>query len=288
MAVNPREPFPLALNGNVKEEPMLQFRRMVWGVALAAVLPVTLAAQQAPMHTYSVLCVKVNPGQNAAFTSLVSGDLHKLEQARVDSGALSGWLVLRTVMPAGRAAKCDYSLVAFYTGWPKPGMNDAELKAAMQQAGIAMTQDEWDQKLRELGYLVSDGLDETLDLVGEAHVGDYLVYNSMNVTDVGAWINWEKKMWDPLAQSLVKSGKLSGWAMNIQMFPRGAQDPDLESTVDIFPSWEAFVQARENYQAAWKAVHPDADMMTAMGQFGRVCTIEHSVLQKVVDQINGK
>ncbi|HTV82191.1 MAG TPA: hypothetical protein VME18_06040 [Acidobacteriaceae bacterium] len=269
---------------------MLQFRRMVWDVALAAVLPVTLAAQQAPTptHTYTVLCVKVKSGQDAAFASLVSGDLHKLEQARVDSGALSGWLVLRTVIPAGRAATCDYSLVAFYTGWPKPGMNDAELKAAMQQAGIAMTQDEWDKELGETGYLVSDGLDETLDLVGEAHVGDYLVFNSMSVTDVRAWISWEKRMWDPLAQSLVKSGKLSGWAMNIQMFPRGAEDPDLESTVDIFPNWEAFVQARESYEAAWKSVHQDADMMTAMGQFGKVCTIEHSVLQKVVDQINGK
>jgi hypothetical protein len=264
------------------------FRRMVLGAALAAVLPVTLAAQQAPMNTYTVLCVKVKPGQDAAFASLVSGDLHKLEQTRVDSGALSGWLVLRTVMPGGRAAICDYSLVAFYSGWPKPGMNDTELKAAMQQAGIAMTQDEWDTRLREMGYLVSDNISVTEDLVGKAHMGDYLVFNSMSVTDIGAWIDWEKRMWDPLAQSLVSSGKLSGWAMNMQMFPRGAQDPDLESTVDIFPSWDAFVQSRDSYQAAWKTVHPDADMNTSMDQFGKICTIEHSVLQKVVDLINGK
>ena len=267
---------------------MLPFRRMVWGAALAVALPVTLAAQQAPTQTYTVLCVKVNPGQEAAFADLVSGDLHKLEQARVDSGALSGYIVLRTVMPAGRAATCDYSLVAFYAGLPKPGMSDAELKAAMQQAGIAMTQDEWDQKLRSMGYLVSDSLSATLDLVGQAHKGDYLVFNSMSVTDVDQWISWEKKMWEPLAQNLVNSGKLSAWAMNIQMFPRGAKDPDLESTVDIFPSWDAFVQARDNYQAAWKTVHPDEDIGTTMDQFGKICTIEHAVLQKVVDQINGK
>jgi hypothetical protein len=263
-------------------------RRMMWGVALAALLPVTLAAQQAPKQTYMVACVKVKPGQDAAFSSFASGDLHKLEQARVDSGALSGYLLLRTVMPGGKAAVCDYSLVAFYAGWPRREMNDAELKAAMQQAGISMTRDEWDQKLSAMGYLVSSNISITEDQVGAAHIGDYLVFNSMSVTDMSAWVSWEKKMWNPLAQSLVQSGKLSGWAMNIQMFPRGAQDPDLESTVDIFPSWDALVQARDSYQGAWTAVHPDADMNTSMDQLGKVCTIEHSVLQKVVDQINGK
>lgn len=124
--------------------------------------------------------------------------------------------------------------------------------------------------------------------MGGARKGDYIVYNPMKVSDMGAWISWEEKMWGPLARSMVKSGQLSGWALNIQTFPRGAKDQGLESTSDIYPSWDAFVNSRANDMAAWKAVHPNEDMNSSMDQFTKLCTIQHQVLYKVVDEIMGK
>lgn len=267
---------------------MRRITRMVLGAGVAAALSVTLAAQQAPVNTYRVYCVNVKSGQDAAFDSFVNGDLHKLAQAWVDSGDLSGFIAMQTVLPAGKKSECDYVFLDFYSGTPKAPMTDAEFTAAAQRAGVSMTPEQWGEKLDQTAELVSSSLELTEDLVGGAEKGDYIVYNSMKVSDMGAWISWEKKMWDPLAQSMVKSGQLSGWALNIQTFPRGARDEGRESTSDIFPSWDAFAKSYENDEAAWKTVHPNDDMNTAMDQFSKLCTIQHQVLYKVVDEIMGK
>lgn len=269
---------------------MLTGRSFVWGAAITAALTVTLAAQQTTPTTYASTCVTVKPGQDAAFDQVVNGDLHKFEQTRVDSGALSGYIVLRTVMPAGKAAHCDYVFLSFYAGMPKAPMADAEITATLQKAGSSMNSEEFGQKLSQVGEEVSNSLEYNLDLVGGAQKGDYIVHNSMKVSEasIDDWIKWEKSMWGPLAQSMATSGQLRGWAMDLQIFPRGAKDGDLESTSDIYPSWEAFVQARDHYEAGWKAIHPNDDMTTAMDQFGKLCTIEHSVLYKVVDDIMAK
>ncbi len=261
--------------------------RWIWGAAVAAALTMTLAAQQAPTTTYASTCVTVKSDQDASFDQIVNGDLHKLEQSRVDSGALSGYIVLRTEMPAGKEAHCDYVFLAFYSGMPKAPMTDAELTAALQKAGVANTEAQFGARLSGVGEEVSNALDYNLDLVGGAQKGDYIVYNSMKVSDdnVDAWIKWEKTMWGPLADSMVKSGQLRGWAMDIQIFPTGVKDKGLESTSDIFPDWDAFVNARDHYEAAWKAVHPNDDISASLEQFGKICTIEHTVLYKVVDEI---
>jgi len=261
--------------------------RWMWGAAIAAALTITLAAQQAPTTTYASTCVKVKPGQDAAFDQVVNGDLHNFEQTRVSSGALSGYIVLRTEMPAGRMADCDYVFLAFYSGLPKAPMTDTEITATLQKAGVGMTQEQFGEKLSQVGEEVSNSLEYNLDLVGGAQKGDYIVYNSMKVADadVDAWIKWEKTMWAPLAQSMVNSGQLRGWALDAQIFPTGAKDRGLESTSDIFPSWVEFVEAEQHYDAGWKTVHPNDDISASLEQLGKICTIEHTVLYKVVDEI---
>lgn len=269
---------------------MFSAKGLLWSAATIAALTMTLAAQQAPPTTYAEFCVKVKHGQEVAFAQFVEGDMHKYQQERVDSGAMSGYIAMRTEMPAGKAAHCDYVFLEFFSGMPKAPPTDAEVGEALQKAGIGMTADEWGQKEMDVGVLVSNSLEMNLDLVGDAHKGDYIVYNSMKVPEgkIDDWIQWEKTMWGPLAESMVKSGQLSGWALDIQMFPGGAKDKGLESTSDIYPNWSAFVEAREHYESAWKAVHPNDDMMATMEQLGKLSTIEHAVLYKVVDQIRGK
>ena len=85
---------------------------MLLGRALAAALSVTLVAQQAPSGYHSISCVRVKPGQSADFHALLNGDYHKVEQGSVDSGRVSGFIALRTVIPAGTDAACDYVLVS--------------------------------------------------------------------------------------------------------------------------------------------------------------------------------
>ena len=261
-------------------------RHMVWGAALAATLSATLVAQQAPVGYHSISCVRVKPGKSAAFSALLSGDYSKVEQARVDSGAISTWIALRTVIPAGTDAACDYVLVSFYPGLPTAPLSDEGMTAVLQKAGVSSTLQEWRDRLRDVGELVWNNITQYQVLVGGSKKGDYLVFNSMKATDVGQCVADQKRLWQPFAEEGVKEGAQDGWAVNIQRFPNGAKDPSLVSSVDIYPSWDAmFNYFGPDFITRWKKVHPELSPDEAFAEISKSCTIEHTVTYKVEDQI---
>ncbi|MGD1107416.1 MAG: hypothetical protein ABR865_10245 [Terracidiphilus sp.] len=261
-------------------------RHMVWGAALAATLSVTLVAQQAPVGYHSISCVRVKPGKSADFHAILSGDYRKFEQARVDSGAVSGWILLRTVIPAGTDAACDYVLVTFYPGLPPAPLSDDEMTAVLQKAGVTSTLQQWRDRLSDSGDLVSNNITQYQALVGGTKKGDYLVFNSMSVTDVGECVAAQKRLWQPFAEEGVKEGAQDGWAVNIQQIPSGAKDKPRVSSVDIYPSWDAmFNYFGPDFTTRWKKVHPELSLNDAFAQIDKLCSIDHTVLYKVEDQI---
>ncbi len=262
-------------------------RHFFWGAALAATLSASLVAQQAPVGFHSISCVRVKPGQSAAFHDLLSGDYRKLEQARVDSGAVSAFIALRTVIPAGTDAACDYVLVSFFPGLPPAPLGDDEMTAVLQKAGINSTLQQWRDRLSAVAELVSNNITQYQVLVGGSKKGDYLVFNSMKATDVGQCVAAQKRLWQPFAEQGVKDGAQDGWAVNIQQFPNGAKDPSLVSSVDIYPSWDAmFNYFGPDFTTRWKKVHPEMSPNEAFSEIDKACTIEHTVLYKIEDQIN--
>lgn len=264
----------------------MAIRHLFWGAALAAALPVTLAAQQASPGFHQVSCVKVKPGKGADFRTLLNGDLHKLEQSRVDSGAYSGWIALHTVIPAGREATCNYVLVSFYSGLPRAPLSDEEMTAELQKAGISSTLEQLDQQEDAVGYLVYNSIDRTVLHVGGAKKGDFIVVNNMKVTDNDAWIDNEKKLWQPIFEDGLKDGSVDGWSVIVQFMPRGSEDRSITSTVDIYPSWDAVYKFfGPGFEARWKKIHPDVPVDQGFAQEHKLDTITHTTLYKVVDAI---
>ena len=47
----------------------------------------------------------------------------------------------------------------------------------------------------------------------------------------------------------MKQGLISGWAINVQIFPNGENDHDLVSSVDIYPTWDAVFNQSQTYRA---------------------------------------
>ncbi len=265
----------------------MKVRHMAWGVALAAALSVTLVAQQAPVGYHSISCVRVKPGQSANFRALLNGDYHKFEQGSVDSGRVSGFIALRTVIPAGTEAGCDYVLVSFYPGFPPAPLGDDEMTAVLQKAGVTSTLPEWRDRLSAVAELVSNNITQYQVLVGGSKKGDYLIFNSMKAADVNECVALQKRLWQPFAEQGVKDGAQDGWAVNIQVMPRGDKDPSLVSSVDIFPTWDSmFTYFGADFTARWKKVHPEMTPNEAFSEIDKACTIDHTVLYKVEDQIN--
>ena len=261
-------------------------RQMAFAAAMAAALSTTLVAQQAPSGYHGISCIRVKPGKSADFRALLSGDFQKFEQARVDSGAITAWIVLRTVIPAGTDAGCDYVLVSFYPGLPAAPLSDEDMTAVLQKAGVTATLQEWRDRQRDVAELVSNNITQYQALVGGTKKGDYLVFNSMSTTNAGECVAAQKRIWQPFAEEGVKEGALDGWAVNRQRFPNGAKDPSLVSSVDIYPSWDAmFNFFGPDFDTRWKKVHPELSPEEAFAQIDKVCTITHTVLYKVEDQI---
>jgi len=260
----------------------MSIRHLIWGAALAAALPVTLVAQQAPQHFYTVACVKVNPGKTAAFDALVA-NLHKYEQSRVDSGAVLAVIETRAVSPAGSAAQCDYDFITFYSGLPAAPMDKDEMTAALQKAGISLSLEELRQQEDAVGYLASYSIVRQAIQVGVAKKGDYIVVNDMKVPDTGAWIANEKKLWQPIFEDGVKDGSMDGWGVDVSFMPRGAKDKYLTYTVDIYPNWQAvYTFFGPSFPDRWKKINPDIPFEQGLDQEHKVDTIEHTVLSKVV------
>jgi hypothetical protein len=261
---------------------------MLLSAAIVAALPLTIAAQQASLGYHTISCVKANHGQEAQLDAFVKGDGHKLSQAMVDSGKVSGEIAMENVLPGGDEAKCDYMFVTFYPGSPKGPDTPDEMQQALKQAGVAMTVPELYAKYGELGKLVFTHILQFHGLVGGAQQGDYLVFNLMNAPDAQACVDYEQKEWKPVAEQMKTDGGLDGWAVNTQVFPRGTLDMYDVSTVDIYPTWDAAMNEYTNIMSSWKKVHADEDINTSMGKFATLCPIEHTTMYKIVDAVMAK
>lgn len=258
--------------------------RSLFSVALAAAFSATLVAQQAPSGYHSVVCIKVRPEKASEFRKWATEDVHKLIQSRVDSGAISTWFLLRSVIPQGSSAECDYVVVSMYAGAPPKPMDMDELDGALKKAGLTMSAQEFVDRRSSLTRLISNNMFQNKILVGEAKKGDYFMVNYMKVSNMDDWLAMEKKIWQPMAEAMAKDGVRSGWSVNVQVLPNGSDLKYQAVTVDIYPTWEA-VFADTHYGDIFKKAHPDMDVGTTMEDFAKVRTIESTELYQLADVV---
>ena len=245
--------------------------RLFLCVALAAAFSAMLPAQQAPTGYHRVACIKVKPENNTEFRKWAAADVHKLEQSRVDGGAVSQWILLRTVIPAGASAECDYVIVTMYPGIPPQPMGLEELDAALKKAGIATTAQQYVDRRTSLSTLISNNMFRNRAFVGSFKKGDYFVVNYMKASNLGDYVAWEKKAWQPMAEVLDKENLRSGWSLNTLVFPGGTDVKFNAVTVDIYPTWDSiFNTGSQNFFELWRKAHPDMEFGTTFEQYDKL------------------
>ena len=116
----------------------MKFVRSILSVAVAAAFSVTCLAQQPATGYHTVACLKVKADKGSEFRKWAAEDLHKYAQSRLDAGFVTTWYLLRSVMPQGESAECDYLVVAMYPAAPPKPLGVEDLDAALKKAGIAM------------------------------------------------------------------------------------------------------------------------------------------------------
>ena len=254
-------------------------------MALAASSSFTVLAQQMPTGYHNVVCLKVKAENGSEYRKWAAGDLHKFAQARVDSGSVSTWFLLSSVMPQGTSAGCDYLIIAMYPGAPPKPLSVEELDSLLKKAGISATAQEFMAHRASVGTMVSNNLFQNKISVGAVKKGDYFIINELKVSDMEGYLDYAKKVWQPFAEELAKGGVRTGWSMNVEVLPSGSDLRFQAVTVDIFPSWEAVYQDQQ-LSATFKRVHPDMEVGTTLEKAAKLRTIVSSELFHVEDMIS--
>lgn len=262
---------------------MKNLRFTACAVALAA-LSAVLPAQQAPSGFHTVNCIQIKPEKSGEFHKWVSDVLQKFAKSRVDSGVISTWYLLRAVFPQAEPGQCDYLTIALYPGAPPEPLNPEQFGAALKKAGVSMSAEEYMARRDSIATLVSTSLYQNQQALGAMKKGDYLVASSMKAADAGEWLKFEKEVWKPFADQLIKDGIQSGWSVNVLVMPGGA-DLHQGVTVDVYPSWDAVWKDDPKFAERFKKVHPDMDLEKSFTQMVKVRTQARINMYFVEDMI---
>jgi hypothetical protein len=274
------------LESHKKVEVLMKFLRLLMSVAIAAAFSVSLFAQQPSTGYHSVACLKVKPEKNAEFRQWAAEDAHKYAQSRVDSGAVSSWFLLHSVIPQGHSAECDYIVVTMYPGAPPQPMGLEELGAALKKAGIPGTAQEYVDKRNSLVTLISNNLFQNQAFVGAMKKGDYTMVNEMKVHNMEEYLAYEKKVWKPLAEAMAKDGVRSGWSLNTQVLPRGSDLAYDAVTVDVFSTWDSIFKDDAKFVERFRKTHADLELGTTFEQYEKLRTIVSTKLYVMDDLVS--
>ncbi len=214
-----------------------------------------LAAQDQLTGYHSVACIKIQPGKGAEYRQFVQDFSSKVMQASVDNGDLAAAYLLRTVIPSGQDARCDYVAVSVYKGAPTAPTGIAGLTKILQRAGLSISAADYIAKRGTMTQLVSAELWRNALQVGSLEKGDYLYVNFMKVHNATDWINLEQKIWKPMAEAWVKDGSMHGWNVNQLVLPAGTDLKYQGVSIDVFPSWDAAMKAQP-VADTFKKLHP--------------------------------
>ncbi|MGP8251564.1 MAG: hypothetical protein ACLQHF_05975 [Terracidiphilus sp.] len=254
----------------------MKITRLFLGVVITLAFTFNLTAQQPSTGSsgfHSVACFKIKADSGAEFQKFETELLHKVAQGRVDDGELTALYVLRSVIPQGESAECDYLVVAIYPKLPHM-FGHEQLQAAIKQAGLDITPEDYTNSRNAVSKLVSLAMFQNQALVGAPKKGDYFQVSYMKVApgNMNDWIDYEKKVWKPLAEAMVKDGKQDAWSLNVQVMPFGTDTPYQGVTVDIYPSMDAVFADDAQFYDRFKRVHPDMELGTTIEHFERLRT----------------
>ena len=246
-----------------------------------------LEAQQQPVYYQTLNCIKVMPGKGREFTQFVNDTSKKVAQTRADAGEILSWTFLRSVMPAGQEARCDYMISTLFEGAPPAPRGPEVFEKALQKAGVNMTASDWTAKANSLSSLVSTEMWRPRIRVGAPQKDHYLFLNYMKVHDAPEYNDFEGAVWRPMAEAWVKEGSQSGWVFATKLLPSGTETAYAAYSADIYPTWDAAFKQRST-QATFEKIHSGKNYQQTMDRGFKLRDLARRELSVVVERVAKK
>src|ERR1039457_6727899 len=126
------------------------------GVLTLGILCCSLASSQTQAQPFFArdTCVKVKEGKAQEYAAYLQEVTVKLAKVRVDAGVIASYTIAQAVSPVGRAARCDYHIVAVYNSFPPEAPSPEQTAADMKKAGISISREAMIAKRDEISALV--------------------------------------------------------------------------------------------------------------------------------------
>jgi len=216
-----------------------------------------IAQDKTPFVQHS--CVKAAPGQIAGISEMLP-DISRNAEVEVHEGRLAFHAVLRTTLPVGSAARCDFMFVRGYEGYPPAPFTRADAEANFVKSGAAGTYDDYLARQRKLWTPVSNDLlfVPRNGIVGSGgSVGDYVRLNLDKLKPghlVSHWARFEREGWGAYVEAAAKDLPGLGWREEALVSPMSVDYNVM--TVDILPSWAA-TEGDWGGSEVWNQVHPE-------------------------------
>jgi hypothetical protein len=235
----------------------------------------------------TVLCIKVTPGKTAEFRQLVNDATKPMMQARANAGEFASWTFLRSVMPAGSGARCDYSFSTVYEGIPPAPDGPEALPKWLEKAGVKMSAAQYLAKRDSVSHLVSRELWRPRIRVGTPLKGNYAYVNYMKVHDMPGFAKFENEVWRPMAEGWIKDGSQTGWIFSTALLPGGTDVKYAAYTADIYPNWAEVFKTRST-EEMFKKVHPGKDLQQTFAPQTKLRDLAERHLVVVEDRVAKK
>src|SRR6476620_6438850 len=193
-------------------------------IAITCLFGVTIvAAQNQPSSYFRTACIKVQPGKWSEFMEFSNGMATKVMQAAAENGDFSTATLLRSVLPSGEEARCDFISVTSYRGAPPAPLTREQLQARIEKAGIGMTGDQFAAKRDVVSRLVSQEIWRSVISIGDIQKGDYMFVNFGRTSNMQNYLKFEDTVWKPMAEQWIKEGRMRGWRVNQLFLPAGTE-----------------------------------------------------------------
>ena len=259
--------------------------RNVSRVAVAFLFGVTIvAAQNQPSSYFRTACIKVQPGKWSEFMEFSNGMATKVMQAAAENGEFSTATLLRSVLPSGEEARCDFISVTSYRGAPPAPLTREQLQARIEKAGIGITGDQFAAKRDVISRLVSQEIWRSVISIGDIQKGDYMFVNFGRTSNMQNYLKFEDTVWKPMAEQWIKEGRMRAWRVNQLVLPAGTEVKYQITSVDVFPSWDA-VFTPLGLQDMMKKIHPDRDYAQTVGEIPKIRDLARRELYVVQNRI---
>jgi hypothetical protein len=256
---------------------------------VAALLAATLHAQQTPPPPYqAVICLKVQPGKTSSdYRQFVNEASIKLQQMRASAGEIVSWSLLRSVMPAGEDARCDFIQSTLTEAPPNLDLSTGDLAAALEKARVTMTPSEFVARRNSLVRLISSELWRPVIRVGQPQKGNFVYVNYMREHNASEYRKFEREVWKPMAEEWVKGGTMTGWLFGIKQLPGGTEVKYTAMSADIFPNADAALKW-SGVQTMFEKVHPGQNFQETFERLAKFRSLAERQLFVIEERVASK